>query len=48
MQAIARTPVTNQRPNTPPVIQSAVLVDAPAYGARPKRVERPVGGAGKR
>lgn len=39
--AIARTTIVNGRPAQPPVIQRAELVDAPPYGARPRRVQRP-------
>lgn len=39
--AIARTPVVNMRPPTPPTIRRAELIDAPPYSKRPPRVTRP-------
>jgi hypothetical protein len=41
-------PVQNQRPNNPPTILQAVLVDAPPYGKRPARVQRPAATPGAR
>lgn len=38
---LARTPVRGDRPIEPPVVRSAVLVDAPAWGKRPPAVRRP-------
>lgn len=46
--AIAKVPVQNQRPNNPPTILQAVLVDAPPYGKRPARVQRPAATPGAR
>ncbi|HLP85858.1 MAG TPA: peptidylprolyl isomerase [Phycisphaerales bacterium] len=46
--AISRVPVQNQRPNTPPTIISASLVDAPPYGQRGPRVQRPTAAPGAR
>jgi peptidyl-prolyl cis-trans isomerase B (cyclophilin B) len=42
MLAIARVESRNGRPNDPPVVTSAELIDAPPYGKRPPRVVRPV------
>jgi peptidyl-prolyl cis-trans isomerase B (cyclophilin B) len=40
--ALSKVPVKDQRPADPPILQSARLVDAPAWSARPARVQRPV------
>jgi cyclophilin family peptidyl-prolyl cis-trans isomerase len=40
--AISKTPVMGDRPNDPPVLKSARLVDAPAYAKRVGAVKRPV------
>ncbi|MFO0857007.1 MAG: peptidylprolyl isomerase [Phycisphaerales bacterium] len=40
--ALSKVPVKDQRPNDPPVLKSAKLVDAPPYSSRPGRVQRPV------
>lgn len=40
--ALSRVPVKDQRPADPPILKAARLVDAPAWSARPPRVERPV------
>lgn len=42
IMSLSKVPVKDQRPNDPPVLKSAKLVDAPPYSQRPGRVQRPV------
>lgn len=44
--AIAATPIKEERPESPPVLISARLVDAPPFGTGPGRVARPKTGTG--
>ncbi len=40
--ALSKVKVTGDRPNDPPVLKSAKLVDAPPYSKRPRPVKRPI------